>query len=330
LIPLKSFGTFRQDDSSLGGQKTLGKDGGFPHQFPRDLLVGIDLKGRNELTMVTKIIGLLFSAILIYIGIYFIVPDVSKLKKENPGKTSFMEFREREGEKRGKPVRIRQQWVPLSRISPYVIKAVLIAEDDKFWSHEGFDFEAIQKAMEKDLKARKFKVGGSTISQQLAKNLYLTPSKNLLRKLKEAILTWRIERNLTKKRIIEIYLNVVEWGEGIFGIEAASHYYFGKSAATLGPEEAARLAVILPNPRKLKPVGNSRYVDRRAGVIYNIMVKRGIVIKEYEEVMAPDTEDKQGSLDPTSQKDQGNQDLPPSVSDPSFGFGGKNSSDSKN
>ena len=125
----------------------------------------------------------------------------------------------------------------MTRISPYVIKAVLIAEDDKFWSHEGFDFEAIQKAMEKDLKARRFKVGGSTISQQLAKNLYLTPSKNVLRKVKEAILTWRIERNLTKKRIIELYLNLVEWGEGIFGIEAAARHYFGKSAAALGPKK---------------------------------------------------------------------------------------------
>ncbi|MBI4763936.1 MAG: monofunctional biosynthetic peptidoglycan transglycosylase [Deltaproteobacteria bacterium] len=280
--------------------------------------------------MVVKIIGLLFSAILLYMGFYFIVPDVSKLKKENPGKTSFMKFREREGEERGKRVRIRQQWVPLTRISPYVIKAVLIAEDDKFWSHEGFDFEAIQKALEKDLKARKFKLGGSTISQQLAKNLYLTPSKNLLRKGKEAILTWRIERNLTKKRIIELYLNLVEWGEGVFGIEAAARYYFGKSAAALGPEEAARLAVILPNPRKLKPVGNSGYVDRRAGVIYNIMVKRGIVIPEYEKVMAPEKEAEHGNLGPINPKEQGNQDLLPPDSSPSIEVGGKNNPDSNN
>ncbi len=241
-----------------------------------------------------------------------------------------MEFREQEGEKKGKPVRIRQQWVPLTRISPYVIKAVLIAEDDKFWSHEGFDFEAIQKAMEKDLKARRFKVGGSTISQQLAKNIYLTPSKNVLRKVKEAILTWRIERNLTKKRIIELYLNLVEWGEGIFGIEAAARHYFGKSAAALGPEEASRLAVILPNPRKYNPVGNSGYVVRRAGVIYTIMVKRGIVIPEYEEVTASETKDEKGNLDPAGPKDQGNQDLPLPVSDSSIRVGEKSNSDSKN
>jgi monofunctional biosynthetic peptidoglycan transglycosylase len=173
-------------------------------------------------------------------------------------------------------------------------------------------------------------LGGSTISQQLAKNLYLTPSKNLLRKGKEAILTWRIERNLTKKRIIELYLNLVEWGEGVFGIEAAARYYFGKSAAALGPEEAARLAVILPNPRKLKPVGNSRYVDRRAGVIYNIMVKRGIVIPEYEKVMAPEKEEEHGNSGPINPKEQGNQDLLLPDSSPSTEVGGKNNPDSKN
>lgn len=237
--------------------------------------------------MVKKILLLFSSAILIYIGLYFIVPDISKLKKENPGKTSFMEFRERQWQAEGKKVRLKQHWIPLSRISPYLIKAVIIAEDDKFWNHEGFDFEAIQKAIEKDLKARKFKVGGSTISQQLAKNLYLTPAKNPWRKGKEAILTWRLERTLSKKRIIELYLNVVEWGEGIFGIEAAARNYYGKSAVALSPEEAARLAVILPNPRKWNPVGNSRYVAKRAEVIQNIMVKRGFVIPVYEEVMVP-------------------------------------------
>ena len=195
----------------------------------------------------------------------------------------------------------------MSRISPYLIKAVIIAEDDKFWKHEGFDFEAIQKAVEKDLKARKFKAGGSTISQQLAKNLYLTPSKNPLRKIKEAILTWRIERTLSKKRIIELYLNVVEWGEGIFGVEAASRYYYGKSAATLGPEEAARLAAVLPNPRKFNPRGNSRYVAKRAELIENIMIRRGIIIPTFNEVMAPvEGTEKEGAQE-AAPEDKGDQ-----------------------
>lgn len=216
--------------------------------------------------------------------LYFILmPDIARLKKENPGKTSFMEYREKEWARDNKKLKVRQQWIPLSGISPYLAKAVLIAEDDKFWRHEGFDYEALQKAIEKDIMARKFKLGGSTISQQLTKNLYLSPSKNPVRKIKEALITWRMENTLSKKRILEIYLNVIEWGEGIFGIEAASRHYYGKSASALTPEEASRLASVLPNPRKYNPLGNQRYVINRSSLIYSIMVQRGIVIPEYNE-----------------------------------------------
>lgn len=222
---------------------------------------------------------------------YFFHPDVGKLKKENPRRTSFMEYREHEWLEQGRKKKIQQSWVPLSRISPYLVKAVIISEDDKFWMHEGFDFEAMKVALEKDLKKRKFKYGGSTISQQLAKNLYLTPSRNPLRKIKEAVLTWRLERNLTKRRIIELYLNVAEWGDGIFGIGAAARHYYGKSAAALEPLEAAKLASVLPNPRRYKANRNSGYVENRAERIYSIMVRRGIVIPEYEEVVAPGGEE---------------------------------------
>jgi monofunctional biosynthetic peptidoglycan transglycosylase len=160
------------------------------------------------------------------------------------------------------------------------VNAVVIAEDDKFWRHEGFDFEALRKAIEKDIKAGRLKYGGSTITQQLVKNLYLSPSKNPLRKLKEAVLAWRLERELSKRRILELYLNVAEWGEGIFGIEAASRHYYGKPASALDPEEAARLASVLPNPRRYSPVGQSRYVENRARIINYIMLKRGIVEPE--------------------------------------------------
>jgi len=241
-----------------------------------------------------KITALLFiSAILLGAGFFFIYPVVSTLKKENPKKTSFMEYREREWEREGKKIKIRQIWIPYSRISPYLVKAVLIAEDDKFWSHEGFDFDAIEKAIERDIRQKKFKFGGSTISQQLAKNLYLTPSKNPLRKVKEAIITWRIERTLSKKRILELYLNVAEWGEGIFGIEAASRHYYSKPASDLTPEEAARLASVLPNPRRYKPVGDSKYVGNRSRIIYNIMVKRGIVITESGEIESKEEVEKE-------------------------------------
>lgn len=219
------------------------------------------------------------------IGFFMVYPDVSRLKKENPKKTSFMEYREVEWKKKGKKIGPQKKWVPLSRISPYLMKAVIIAEDDKFWSHKGFDLDAIQKALEKDLEKGKFKFGGSTISQQLVKNLYLTPSKNPLRKAKEAIITWRLEKAINKRRILELYLNVVEWGEGIFGIEVASQHYYGKPAIALSPQESARLAAVLPNPRRYRPTGPSRYVEKRANIIYDIMVKRGIVVPEYEDVI---------------------------------------------
>lgn len=221
---------------------------------------------------------------LIAFAYLLLMPDVSKLRRENPGKTSFMKYREREAEKKGNRYRIDQTWVPLSRISAFLVKGVLIAEDDKFWKHEGFDYESMQKALEKDIKTKKFKLGGSTITQQLAKNLYLWPAKNPARKLIEAIITWRLESVLTKKRILELYLNVVEWGEGVFGAEAAARHYFGKASSDLSPEEAARLAAILPNPRKYDPRGNQRYVVNRSNLIYSIMVKRGIVIPDYKEV----------------------------------------------
>jgi monofunctional biosynthetic peptidoglycan transglycosylase len=239
------------------------------------------------------------------IGLYFVYPDVSKLRRVSPKKTAFMEYREKEWQSQGKKKKIIQQWVPLSQIPPYVIKAVIIAEDDKFWTHEGFDYEAMQKAIEKDIKKRKFALGGSTISQQLAKNLYLTPSKNPVRKIKEAILTWRLERNLSKKRIIEIYLNVVEWGDGLFGIEVAARHYFGKAVSDLTAQEAARLAAVLPNPRRYSPTGTSKFVENRSDKIYEIMIRRGIVIPEYEEMLSEPARteggDLQGTPEPAAQ-----------------------------
>jgi monofunctional biosynthetic peptidoglycan transglycosylase len=229
-----------------------------------------------------------------FVAFQFVYPDISSLKKKDPKKTAMMEYRETEWKKEGQKYRVDQKWVPLRDISPYLIKAVLIGEDDKFWKHEGFDYEAMQKAIEKDIKAKKFKLGGSTISQQLAKNLFLSPSKNPVRKVREAIITWRMERTLSKKRILELYLNVAEWGDaGIFGIGAASRHYYGKPASALGPEEAAKLAAVLPNPRKYSPIKDQRYVVNRANLIYKIMVRRGIVVPEYEEVSPPEAEGEQ-------------------------------------
>ena len=232
-----------------------------------------------------KWFALILSVVLFPCLLYSVLmPNISKLKKENPKKTPLMEYRETASREKGKKYRAYQIWVPFPKISPYLVKAVLIAEDDKFWRHEGFDYEAIQKALEKDLKAKKFKFGGSTITQQLARNLYLSPEKSMLRKISEAIITWRMEQTLSKKRILELYLNVVEWGDGIFGAEAASRHYYGKPSSELTPEEAARLASVLPNPRKYNPLGDQRYVINRSNIIYNVMIQRGIVIPEYKEV----------------------------------------------
>lgn len=260
--------------------------------------VNISSMGKKKKSFFKRLIYLTLIALAGFIAFQLIYPDISKLKKENPKKTAMMKYREDEWQRKGKKYRATQVWVPYSRISPYIIKAVLIGEDDKFWQHEGFDYEAMQKAVEKDIKAKKFKFGGSTISQQLAKNLYLSPSKKPTRKIREAIITWRMEKALSKKRILEIYLNVAEWGEGIFGIEAASRHYYGIPASSLNAEQSARLASVLPNPRRFNPLGEQKYVVHRANLIYSIMVKRGIVPPEFEEI----SEDKE-AFSPTAIED---------------------------
>jgi len=220
------------------------------------------------------------------VGRYFFIPDISRLARNNPGKTAFMEYREEEWRSEGRDMTIRQHWVPLRKVSPSLVKAVLISEDNKFWHHEGFDFEAIGGAVEKNIEAGEFKFGASTISQQLAKNLFLSPSKNPLRKLKEAILTWRLENTLSKRRILELYVNIAEWGDGIFGIDEAAKHYYGVSAAQLTASQAAHLAAVLPNPIRFSPVGSSRFVKARSGRIFAVMVKRGLVVPDFSEVMA--------------------------------------------
>lgn len=236
----------------------------------------------------------LFLAVIVYLIIdisrYFIFPDINELQSKDPIPTAFMQYRVEQYKAEDKNITLDQRWVPLDKISPYVIKAVLISEDDKFWKHEGFDAEALESAFEKNLKEGKFSFGGSTVSQQLSKNLYLSPSKNPIRKIKEAIITWRIEKTLSKKRIIELYLNIAEWGEGIFGIEAAARHYFKKNAKQLTALEAAKLAAVLPNPIVFNPLGNQSFVTKKSKRIYKIMLKRGIVIPEFKEVMQTTTQ----------------------------------------
>lgn len=189
----------------------------------------------------------------------------------NPSTTSFMSLRLDELREKDPRAELKQQWVPYERVSANLKRAVVAAEDAKFSEHEGFDWEGIQKALEKNQKKGRIVAGGSTISQQLAKNLFLSASKTPWRKAQEAVITLMLEAVLDKRRILEIYLNVVEWGNGVFGAEAAARHYYGTSAAQVSAEQAARLAVLLPNPRKFGRLPNSPYLAARSQVILGRM-----------------------------------------------------------
>ena len=237
-----------------------------------------------------KIILILFILGAIDVARYFIYPDITALKEIRPVPTAFMQYREDEWAQQNRDMKISQKWVSMSNISPNIIKAVLIGEDDGFWKHDGFDIKGMENAIERSIKKGTL-AGGSTISQQLSKNLYLSPSKNPVRKIKEAIITWRIEKTLSKRRILEIYLNVAEWGDGIFGIEAAARHYYHKSAKNLTAQEASRLAAVLPNPIKYNPTGKQKYVKNRSRIILKIMKRRGVIQSIYKEVMTVSKEE---------------------------------------
>jgi monofunctional glycosyltransferase len=170
-------------------------------------------------------------------------------KDHNPGATAFMEASLERLRARKPDARLRHTWVPYAKISTHLKRAIVVAEDARFTEHEGFDWEAIDKALDKNRRKGRIVAGASTISQQLAKNLFLSPDRTPWRKGQEAIITVMIENVMDKRRILEVYLNVIEWGDGVFGAEAAARHYFGTSAAALGPEPAARLAAMVPNPR---------------------------------------------------------------------------------
>jgi monofunctional biosynthetic peptidoglycan transglycosylase len=210
---------------------------------------------------------------------YLTLPDVRPLKTSNPTTTAFMELRDQEARDAGRTPRRVQRWTSYGRISPDLKRAVLVAEDDAFWQHEGVDLEQLQQSIEADWARGRFARGGSTITQQLAKNLYLSPSKNPVRKLRELIIARRLEAELKKARILELYLNVIEWGDGVYGIESAARTYYRKSASELGPAEAALLAAAIVNPRLLNPAHPTTRLIRRQQLILRRM---GTVIPPQE------------------------------------------------
>jgi monofunctional biosynthetic peptidoglycan transglycosylase len=202
---------------------------------------------------------------------YLTLPDVRPLKSSNPSTTAFMDLRDQEALAQGKTPHRVQRWASYGHISPELKRAVLVAEDDAFWQHEGIDVEQLQESIETDWARGKFSRGGSTITQQLAKNLYLSPSKNPLRKLRELIIARRLEAELKKARILELYLNVIEWGDGVYGVESAAKTYFRKSAAELSQPEAALLAAAIVNPRLLNPARPTARLLRRQQLIMRRM-----------------------------------------------------------
>jgi monofunctional glycosyltransferase len=203
--------------------------------------------------------------------VYLTIPDVRALRTANPATTSFMELRAREARARGEQPRKIQRWISYSRISPQLKRAVLVTEDSAFWQHDGIDFEQLKESMETNLERLTFARGGSTITQQLAKNLYLSPTKNPIRKVRELLIARRLESELTKQRILELYLNVIEWGPGVYGADAAARTYFRKSASELSADEAAMLAAAIHNPRVHDPAHPSARLRRRQQMVMRRM-----------------------------------------------------------
>ncbi|MEA2463375.1 MAG: monofunctional glycosyltransferase [Acidobacteriota bacterium] len=230
--------------------------------------------------MLKRILLIALALIAIWL-VYEIVafPDVTELKVAPPKTTAFMELRKEQLRDAGKSDALEWRWVPYGRISPYLRRAVLVAEDNSFYEHQGVDTKGMKEAFERNWKRRKLTHGGSTITQQLAKNLYLSPSRNPLRKVREYFIARSLEKHLTKKRILELYLNVVEMGARVYGAEAASRHYFDKSASALSTREAALLAGCLPNPRVMDPGKPNKRLRARQRMILSRMKRWGYVFE---------------------------------------------------
>jgi monofunctional glycosyltransferase len=189
----------------------------------------------------------------------------------NPASTAFMDARLERLHEKNPRATLEYRWVGYQRISPNLKRAIVVAEDAKFLDHEGFDWDGIRTAYERNRQKGKVVAGGSTITQQLAKNLFLSGERTWWRKAQEAVITIMLEAVLTKRRILEIYLNVIEWGNGVFGAEAAAHYHFGLSAGELSAEQAAQLAAMVPSPRRYKPGSETPYLQKRTEIILSRM-----------------------------------------------------------
>jgi monofunctional biosynthetic peptidoglycan transglycosylase len=236
------------------------------------------------------------------------MPDVSALRATNPTGTALMEARQTQAEAKGRTIERHWTWAPLSRISPHLRQAVVEGEDASFFTHEGFDWEGIKDAALYNLEAGKLRRGGSTITQQLAKNLYLSSERSLLRKAREALITRSLEQHLTKERILELYLNVAEWGQGVYGAEAAARHHFKKSSRDLTADEAAWLAAILPSPRRYDPIRKTTALARRHERILKQITRGSLQSPQLtpapksESESEPESEPDQHSTEPQGQE----------------------------
>ncbi len=212
-----------------------------------------------------KIFGKLVLLLVLVLIVYelWILAQIGWMRWFNPGESAFMERRLAVMQEKNPKARLKHQWVEYAGISVHLKRALIVSEDAKFVSHEGFDWAAIEKALEKNLKRGKVVSGGSTISQQLAKNLFLSSDRSVIRKVQEALITLMLEAVLPKRRIFEIYLNLIEWGDGVFGAQAAASHYFQINASQLNEWQAARLAAMVPNPRYFDKNRNVPYLDRQ-------------------------------------------------------------------
>jgi monofunctional biosynthetic peptidoglycan transglycosylase len=228
--------------------------------------------------------------------------EVRSLATKNPARTRLMEQRAEEAKARGRRGRVAQSWVPLSRVSRHLIHAVLASEDQAFFGHEGVDWKAIEESIESNVGKRRLARGGSTITQQLAKNLYFGTSRTIARKLRELVVTRWLESDLSKARILALYLNLIEWGDGVYGCEAAARLWYGKPAAELSVAEAAGLAAMIPNPRRINPGVNAARHERATRRVLWLMGQAGYIGRDVAGLGAeppPETAEDEDSLDDT-------------------------------
>ena len=230
-------------------------------------------------------------------------PYMGYYKSHMPKMTGMMEYRAAQAELKHKSFKIKYDPVPLNSISTYLRKAAIAAEDDRFYQHNGFDIEAMKKAYELNQKRGRTVRGGSTITQQVAKNVWLSPRRSWWRKSVEAVLAWRMEHTLSKDRILEIYLNIIEWGNGVFGASAASRIYFGEPPSALTPPQAALLAAAIPSPLRSNPAKPSAYLLRRQSIILDRLMGKG----KTEELPADEGTTDDSTPGPVQPKEPGQQ-----------------------